>query len=368
MPKYLDLSGVLESRILDGSWKKGKFPSVREIAEEHRVSILTASRAIQVLQGKGLIQTVERSGSSLNHAAFSARDRWGVCLRVTPGAWQNASASVVQTGLDAITRRGDCSFVPLNLDLAASESSLRRSLDETQESGVRGIFFLPSRLNDELAAQDERFLALCRTHKFSVILLDRNLRGYDRPLEYDLVASDHFLGGQLSTDHLLSLGRSRIACVVGSPTSAHIDREAGYLFALSAASRRLGTQLAPLVIELPATSGRESLGTLTDRILENQVDGVLCFQDYTAVGLILELFRRGVRVPQDVAVVGCDDLPIGNTFSIGVTTFAYPAVEIMRTAVDRMRVRVQNPELLPVKICIPSRLIVRDSTIAEMQP
>ncbi len=367
LPKYEQLSRLLEARIQRGGWSNGKIPTVREIAEEHHVSVLTASRALQVLQGKGLIQTVERTGIFLTPHT-PALERWGLLLRVSPGTWQPASAAVVQKGFDALAACGEATFVPLVVDVDGDRTpdELGSQLRAVAEEGVGGVFFLPSRLSAELARQDERFLQVCRQEGMPVVLLDRNLRGSDRPLEYDLVCSDHFEGGRLGTRHLLEQGRRRLACVVASPTSSHLDREAGYLSALAEVERQSGQEYPRLLWHLPPQlPARSAYGWLAERLLEARADGVLCYQDYTAVGLILELFRRGVAVPRDLAVVGCDDLPIGNTFSIGVTTYAFSSTEIARQALRLMRERVRHPDLPPVKVLVPGRLIVRDSTVAE---
>jgi LacI family transcriptional regulator len=80
------------------------------------------------------------------------------------------------------------------------------------------------------------------------------------------------------------------------------------------------------------------------------------------MGIIVELLTRGLRVPEDVAVVGFDDLPIGNSFTIGVTSYAYPAEGMAEQAVRLLRERRQDPTRPPIKVVVPGRLIVRAST------
>jgi hypothetical protein len=81
-----------------------------------------------------------------------------------------------------------------------------------------------------------------------------------------------------------------------------------------------------------------------------------------AIGLILELFARGLAVPRDIAVIGFDHLPIGNLFTIGVTTYTYPAEAIVRHALHVMRQRVEQPNAPPIKVSVGGELIVREST------
>jgi LacI family transcriptional regulator len=92
-------------------------------------------------------------------------------------------------------------------------------------------------------------------------------------------------------------------------------------------------------------------------------DGVLCYEDYTAMGLILELLTRRIRVPADVAVAGFDNLPIGSSFSMGVTTYALALEDLCRQALRTMRTRLQEPGQQPVKVVVPGKLIIRESTV-----
>jgi LacI family transcriptional regulator len=117
------------------------------------------------------------------------------------------------------------------------------------------------------------------------------------------------------------------------------------------------------VLEQPSgLASKESYADLVDRALAHAADGVVCYQDYTALGLILELLNRGVRVPADVAITGFDNLPIGKAYSIGVTTYAFSAESVARQAVRLIRARVAGDASPPVKVLIPGELIVRESS------
>jgi LacI family transcriptional regulator len=224
---------------------------------------------------------------------------------------------------------------------------------------------MPSRHADEAARQDEAFLRACREVELAVVLIERNLRGIDRPLEYDLVAADDLDGGLRCTRHLLDGGRRRIAFLTGSPTSSHAGRLAGYLAAL----HHNGAGSPPRVLEQPSgLATKESYAELAEQIVAHAIDGVVCYQDYTALGLILELLNRGVRVPGDVAITGFDNLPIGKAYSIRVTTYAFSSESVARHAARLIRARINSDMGPPVKVLISGELICRESSRSVASP
>ncbi|MDW8197789.1 MAG: GntR family transcriptional regulator [Gemmataceae bacterium] len=362
-PKYLSVADDLAARIRAGEWNHGKVPTVRDIASRYDVSSFTASRALQTLRDRGLVVTRNRSGSYITADRPPPRTSthsWAVVTHVSPGPWQSASEAVVKVGFERLANAGTFHFYPLEFPTGTPAADLERAALTLAHNGVDGVFFLPSRMSEELCRQDEWFLAGCRKARLPVVLIDRNLRGEGRPLAYDLVASDHFEGGLRCTEHLLDRGRQRVACIVASPTSTHSNRLAGYLFALQHSEPRR----EPWVIRVPENlDARETYPWIAEQLIRGEADGVICYQDYVAVGVILELFRRGRNVPRDVAVVGCDDLPIGQSFGLGVTTYTYPSEAIARGAVERMLHRMARPDDLPAKLLYPGQLVVRDSTV-----
>ena len=148
-PKYVEVAETLEAQIRGGMWDGGKMPSVRGIAEQHKISVVTASRAIQILRDKGLIQTVQRSGCY--RVPAPSADRWALVMRLTPGPWQKATINLTRFGFEAMARREPMHLEPDAIPLAAgtSETDLRMHVRAAKESGCRGAFFLPSRYSDE---------------------------------------------------------------------------------------------------------------------------------------------------------------------------------------------------------------------------
>ncbi|HXD88577.1 MAG TPA: substrate-binding domain-containing protein [Urbifossiella sp.] len=368
LPKYLDLASSIEVLIQKGHWE-GKIPSVRWVAQQHKVSAVTASRALQVLRDKGLIRTIERSGNF--RMPPPEVDRWALVLRPTPGPWQAATQEVTRAGFEALARRVpqhvETDLFPLVVGMTPPE--IWPLVRTAKQRGIRGAFLLPSRCSDAEMRLDECFLTCCREEQLPVVLLERNLRGQHRALEHDLVAVDDLYGAAACTRHLLDLGRKRIAAIVASPTSSHNDRVAGYLYALHSAAqpsgKRTGDYKAFVLQQSDDLPNRDSYAKLAAQVRKHGIDGVICYVDYLAVGLMVELLAHGIAVPGDVAVVGFDDLPIGNWFPIGVTTYSYPSEAMAEQAVRLMHERIANPDRPAVKAVVPGQLIIRESSAGK---
>jgi LacI family transcriptional regulator len=369
LPKYLVISREIESQILAGGWTDGRVPSSREIAESRNVSLVTASRALQVLRDKGLIRTVERSGSFLAtpkpSRANGSKARCAVFLRSTPGPWQQASIASMRAAFSSEARQDDIelSHDALEIRDGIAPSELKQQARRAAAAGITGVFFMPSRLSDESARLDEAFVDACQSAGLVVVQIERNLRGRWRPLACDLAATDDLDGGFRCTEHLIAQGRRRIAFITGSPTSSHEGRIAGYLAALQQAETGSSGRRDSLLLEQRAgLATKAAYEELADRVLKLKADGVVCYQDYTAIGLIMELLTRGSRVPRDVAITGFDNLPIGNSFALGVTTYAFPSEAVAQQSFRIMRWRLETPSAPKIKVLVPGELIVRESS------
>lgn len=363
-PKYQQVADTIEALVRRGKWDGGKMPSVRGVAGQYDVSIVTASRALQVLRDKGLIQTVERSGTF--RLPPPSAERWAVVLRLTPGPHRPATVQLSRSGFESLARRRSMHvhFDAFDLDPGVTAEAAVKAARQAKANGIQGVFVLPSRHSAAAAATDATFLAGCVEAELPVVLLERSLRGNFGVIDRDIVALDDTTAGNESTRHLYELGRKRVAIVVASPTSTHNNRVAGYLHACYTA--RHGRRDPPeFVIRLPDELPSECVSShLADRVAKDRLDGVVCYQDYLAMGLIIELLNRGIRVPVDVAVSGFDNIDIGNLFPAGLTTYDYPSEAMAEHAVRLMVERIQNPDRPPVRVVVPGRLIVRGSTVS----
>ncbi len=100
-------------------------------------------------------------------------------------------------------------------------------------------------------------------------------------------------------------------------------------------------------------------------------DALLCFNDMTAFGALMGLRRRGLRVPNDIAIIGCDDIPLVSQLDVPLTSIAYPIVELCRSAVEmligRIEFKAEGDSIDPPRKykIIPAPLSVRESSIVS---
>lgn len=365
--KYIDVAKMIEAEITSGLWPEGeRMPGVRGIASKYGVSTVTASRSLQVLRDRGLIRSVERSGSfpvAHKEEADRGRPLWAICFRTTPGPWYRASYATTMSGFTSIAQAGeiDLDAMTFRVEEESTGAQVARMVHDARERGVSGLFLMPSRISEAAMRQDEAILDACREAELPVVLIERNLRGVARPLEHDLIGPDDLDGGYRCTRHLRDSGRRRVVFVPGGPTSSHRERLAGYLLAQHEAGE------PPILVDLQGDPlDRLACARVADRVIASEIDGVVCYHDVVAMGLILELLARRIRVPEGVAVSGFEDLPIGDAFSIGLTTYGSDFEAIARRALLVMAARIENPDAPPARIVVPGHVIVRESAPGQV--
>jgi LacI family transcriptional regulator len=174
-----------------------------------------------------------------------------------------------------------------------------------------------------------------------------------------VVGSNHFRTGQLATGHLARLGHRRIATVTGPPRRLVVaSRLRGYRSVLQAS----GLPADPHLVEeadWTAASGHAAAGRLLDR--DPSITAIFAHSDLIAVGVLSALHERGRRVPEDCAVVGCDDLPLVAHTIPPLTTVHVPFYETGERAVALLLDRIAGRDPASARVLLPVELVVRGS-------
>jgi LacI family transcriptional regulator len=210
-------------------------------------------------------------------------------------------------------------------------------------------------LVDGLVLPSERIARFVR-EGFPIVCLDRDIDSTSIPL----VQVDNRLGGSLATEHLLALGHSRIAHVTGAlPLGISEDRLAGYREALAGAGIA-GDDALVAEGRFTEEGGYEATRTLLER--SPGFTAVFAANDLSAVGVLNAISESGRRVPDDVSVVGFDDLRLSAFTSPPLTTIQQPAREIAQRATEILFDLTHGKEVRQLRHVLAPTLVVRAST------
>jgi LacI family transcriptional regulator len=175
------------------------------------------------------------------------------------------------------------------------------------------------------------------------------------------VAVDDVTGGALAGEHLLELGRRRIVYVTGPDTIRQCaERERGLRRAVAAAG--LDPDRVIHRVQVPSLTG-EAGHQATDRVLaDDRTDSVFCANDVVALGVLRGLLEAGRRVPDDIALVGYDDIEFAGTAAVPLTSVRQPAREIGRTAASLLLEEIAAPGHHHRQVLFTPELVARPST------
>ncbi len=191
--------------------------------------------------------------------------------------------------------------------------------------------------------------------KWPCVFVDLDLSG----TRAGYVMSDNYGGAEVATKHLLSLGHRRIGHLHGPLGSRpSTDRVGGYRAALEGAGLAFDPALVLEGDDLNE-SGYACMQALL--ALDEPPTALFASSDLMAVGAMLAAFDAGLRVPQDLAVVGFDDIPIASLLRPALTTVRQDKEGLGRAAAEALVRAIEEPEQPPSVITLPVELVVRES-------
>jgi LacI family transcriptional regulator len=324
--------------------------TIYTVAERAGVSIATVSR---VLSGSTPAsaktrQRVLRAVEDLEYVPLRAGRAVDVPTHETHGlvlpGLVGPYYSELLSGLESTAARDGQSVVVVVCDASKdAEASVRKILGR-----VDGIVIANDTISDAMVRQ------VVKTTPTVLVARDA-IEGCDS------VQVENFISSAELTRHLLDHGRTRLV-FVGDPDGSHdiSERYRGFQHALT--RTRVAEAVAPIRVRYEESWGKSVVEQLLAAEASGaEVDGLVCANDELALATMVMLARHGRRVPDDIAVVGFDDIMTSRYLAPGLTTVQQPMRELGRWAAIRLHERISGRRFDVHPQVLPTRLVVRGS-------
>lgn len=328
---------------------------IREVARLAGVSIGTVSNVLNnpdVVSEATQIRVraiVDHLGFVPNHSAVELRyGRSRMIGLVVPDITNPIYAEVARGAVAAASARGYV-VVLCNTDNDAPTES--RDLEVLHEQRAAGVLLVPS-------GKPPEQLTRLRERGMRVVFIDRATAN----TEACSVSLDDVLGGQLAVEHLIQQGAKRIALVNG-PSSIRpcVDRRRGARRAIQAAGLPREALVEVAAKPMTVAGGIEAAQRLYEQ--GPLPDAIFCANDLLAVGVISQLARNGITIPDDVAVGGYDDIETAAEARVPLTTISQPKYDLGQAAAELLLKELDDAgEHRHERLLFRPRLVIRDST------
>jgi LacI family transcriptional regulator, galactose operon repressor len=330
-------------------------PTIKDVARAAGVSITTVSHVINDTRfvSDELRERVQAAMEELGYrpnilARSLRRGETKTIGLVVPDNSNPFFAEMARTVEDLGFATGYSVILCNSDDNLAKEAAYLEVLITKQ---VDGVVFIAS------GSSQEHLVELSQ-QGIPYVVVDREIDG----AWADIVLVNNELGGYVATRHLIELGHRRIACITGpSQLTPSADRVRGYRRALREFQIAEDEELV-VPGDFRAQGGEAALERLL--AVSPPPSAVLACNDMMAIGVLRAARKAGLHVPDDLSVVGFDDIPLASAVSPALTTVAQPITELASHSVQILLARMQNSEegQPRQRIVLDPRLIVRDSS------
>jgi len=329
-----------------------KFYNAAQVSRIFHISPEKAQEALNTLVQNGVLQLADDLHYRICTNLY-AQDTKFVGIFITEPAEESVWSIYRQT-ISVIRKE----FLTQNIQLI--QTNLKQDFHEAFRQSklllkrhVDGVIFQCISSEYEYSKNKE-IIELFERMRVPVVLMDKYF--LNEPENYSYVISDNELGGYLITQHLLKLGRKRLALIRDAFSSSVFLREQGF----RKAQFELGIRCDESKIKV--FHNLNELQSKIDELIrgKEQPDAIVAANDLIANEIYINLARHGLRIPQDIAVVGFDDLPHAVRLNPPLTTVRQNLVEMGLKSVQFLLERMQKFGKLP-NATLPVELIVRES-------
>lgn len=329
--------------------------TIKDIARKLRISVSTVSRALRNLHDvnpetrKNVLELARQLNYEPNYIAQSLINKKTRIVGVIVPVIASPVFSRILAGMyDAAQQHSYQLMICQSNENAAHEAALVRQLASFKIDGLLISVSSQTKCEDAFDILNKK--------EVPIVFFDRVLPGMKAPK----VIVDEFQSAFTAVEHLIKCGHRNIAHLGGPPhLSISKDRLNGYLAALNKYKIPVNEKLI-LACENFEEDALANIKKLFVR--KPYPDGIFTINDASAVTVIKYLNKKGIRIPQEVAVIGFNNDPISEIVEPSLTTIMIPCYDIGRIAVDMLIKRINDPTLPSQTITLHSNLIIRDSS------
>jgi DNA-binding LacI/PurR family transcriptional regulator len=328
--------------------------SLKDVSKLAGVSPSTVSRVItgtinvDGATKKRVLEAVEELNYRPNLLARGLRNRSGKLIGLmVPEIMHETFAAFISHVEEACVKRGFTMILGNTREDPVAEDKVLSNLVGMKVDGI-----IISRVSDSSAVMN----ALNRSG-IAVVAIDRALE--DEQTDRVLVGNRE--AGEIAAKYLWSMGHRRLLCI-GGPESISLSRERLDGFRGFFAER--GVEIQHIAGEdFEFETGVKCMRRILERGIE--FTALWAENDLLAIGAMRELKRLGIKVPEEISIIGMDDIKTTQMVLPSLTTVRQPYREICDTAVDLLLHRMEHPEAQPRLILVHPELVIRDSVFRQ---
>ena len=328
---------------------KGKV-TLRDIALKTGFSVNTVSHAIKGIDDvkpetkKVILEAAERLGYIPNLTAVSMRSGKTHTVAVIIPDISSLFFPIMVKMLEEELRKKGYTIIIMNTN--ENEEQEKECIIAAIAKSVDGVIICPTQ-------DSQKGLELLKRHQIPFVLMGRSL--FDG--EYEAVLADDYRCGYIAADYLLKMGHRKILYLtVPLAVSSVAERKAGYLMAMEKAGATVNENLMRIW-------DKETAEDIADSIKSKKLDctAIFAFNDMLAFEVATLLLERGLRIPEDISLIGVDNIQSHMMLPLRLTTIEASKKHMVNNIIDSLMGMIQGTARIFSKHLLSPELIIRDT-------
>lgn len=351
--KFFSIIGIIIETIAQSYFWEGSIATIKDVAEKAGVSVSTVSHVInrtrfvsEDLRNK-VLPVLDSMDYQPNRLAMGLRKKSSSAIGLIVADITNPFFSEIAWRIENLCHQNNYSVMLCNT--GGNPSKEDYYLNRLSEWQVDGIIVVSS-------TSPAAHLNTFNKPDMPLTLVDIDSPGY----EMDSISVDNFSGGKLAAQHLASLGHKRIACISGNVENRYNQ---GRLNGFREGLAEAGLEVDEALVEkgdFNTFSGLNITNLLLE--MEDRPTALFTCSDLMAYGAMKAAYVKGLKIPDDLSIVGFDDVFMSKYTLPPLTTVRQPIPELTEEAVNCFLTRKEDPAKTGRSIKLKLHLIIRDST------